>query len=223
MLYAAAAVVCCALLGFLTWDGALAAWAVGSLTWQAGTWVWATPLLAFFFTSSLLGGLTSRRGERRNWKQVLCNGAAAALAAGIFATKPDPRLAAAFLCAIAAATADTWATEIGTRFGRSFVDLHTMRRGVRGQSGVVSPEGLFAAAAGSTLIACLGAALRIFPNWLTVAGVGLGSCILDSILGAWFQFRSEPPNRSLRFLDNDGVNLASTFAAAAAGYFIAAA
>src|SRR6266850_2139351 len=88
---------------WLTTAGAAAALAVGGATvWGVG-WRGFGLLLAFFVSGSLL---TRGGGGQRNARQVVANGGVAA-AAALLGAWP------AFAGAVAAATADTWATEIG--------------------------------------------------------------------------------------------------------------
>src|SRR3989449_3174919 len=83
----------------------LAACAVGAgVTWGLGLPGLAL-LTAFFLTGSVLTQLAERRGPSRNARQVLANGGVALLAALLGSW-------AAAAGAIAAAAADTWATEI---------------------------------------------------------------------------------------------------------------
>src|SRR5512145_712716 len=102
---------------WLTRRGAAAALAVGVATLWGFGWRGLILLLAFFVSSSLLtaaakksaakGGEESGGGGRRNARQVVANGGIAAVAAlaGNWAW---------FAGALAAANADTWATEIGS-------------------------------------------------------------------------------------------------------------
>ena len=92
---------------WLTPGGLVAACAVGAgVTWGLGLPGLAL-LTAFFLTGSVLTQLAERRGPSRNARQVLANGGVALLAAllGSWAGAAG---------AIAAAAADTWATEIYT-------------------------------------------------------------------------------------------------------------
>ena len=110
--------------GWLTTAGALAAAALGSACALAGL-DWVALLLTFFITSVLLGRLGRAEKQRRSASviakagardaaQVLANGALFGTAALAVArgTASWP-LATVGLGALAAATADTWGTEIG--------------------------------------------------------------------------------------------------------------
>ena len=180
---------------WLTRRGAAAALAIGLATVWGFGWRGVFLLLAFFVSSSLLT-TAARGGEgRRNERQVLANGGVAALAAlaGSWA---------AFAGSIAAATADTWATEIGRR-SRTGPRLITNGRPVPpGTDGGITLLGTVGGFAGAGFIA--GLAFMVEPRVaIAVGAAGVFGLLLDSFLGATLQ--------GVRaWLDNDFVNLAAT-------------
>jgi len=110
---------------------------------------------------------------------------------------------------IAAATADTWATEAG-RWSRSVPRLITTGRPVEpGASGGVTALGTAASVCGALFIAAAAVALDhtsmahrgAWPAWIAAAGIS-GS-LFDSVLGATIEGR-------VSWLDNDAVNVAAT-------------
>src|SRR5579872_1919017 len=144
-------------LRMLTISGMIAATITGGIIFGFGG-ISASVLLMFFFVSgSLLGRLNRKKGERRNWKQVLCNGAIPAIAVIIIALRHDLReeITLLFLGALATATADTWATEIGTRFGKKTFNIFTFHPMKKGLSGGVSLIGIFASIIGACCIAAI--------------------------------------------------------------------
>lgn len=182
-------------------SGAVAATALGTLVVTAGGWWLGVTLVFFFVSSSLIGRLTGAdsldqaRGSRRDWVQVLANGGGAAIGAVLFALSGwQPWLLAA-IGASAAATADTWSSEIGqtspTR-PRLLTNLQTVPPGT---SGAVSSRGFFASLAGAMFIALLAAidpmdTLESISTGAVLAGVtlaGFGGGLLDSLLGATVQ------------------------------------
>lgn len=219
--------------GALTRRGALAAWGVGAVILGAGGWISAAALLTFFGTSTALSRWRKKRkdalgyekGGRRDAGQVLANGGVAAICTLVPVLFPSADAASAhlwFLAALAAANADTWATEIGSALGGRPLDLHTGKLALSGTSGAVSLGGTVAALAGAALIGLLFA-----PDWptrLLVTAAGWGGAFADSLLGAFVQAqwreietdrwseqpRPRPPERGLRFFSNDAVNLLST-------------
>ncbi len=238
----------------LTTDGALAAFAVGTLTFGSGGWPATVLLLAFFVPSvglSRLGKTRKRllgdiaKGGPRDARQVLANGGASTVAivlARIDTAHVEIWLAA-FAAGYAAATADTWSTEIGTLAKGAPRSILTFRPIATGLSGGVTVQGTAAALAGALWI---GSAALVMSYTAPIAALvvvlGFAGAILDSVLGAAAQAlrfcphcrracENDPhvcgtatvPLRGYAWLDNDGVNLAATCipaALAAAGTLV---
>jgi uncharacterized protein (TIGR00297 family) len=90
-----------------------------------------------------------------------------------------------FLGALATATADTFATEIGIRFGRSVVSIATFKPITKGLSGGVSIFGTLASIGGALLIAIGFAGVQSFGNLCELAAVNwFPPLILSGVLGA---------------------------------------
>lgn len=223
--------------GALSRAGSVAAWGVGAIVFGVGGWLWAAALLTFFGTSTALSrwrkgrkdSLGYEKGGRRDAWQVLANGgvaAACALLPLIFPaiTSADAHLW--FLAALAAANADTWATEIGSALGGRPWDLRTRKPAAPGTSGAVSFGGTLAALAGAALIGVLFAPDAASRQLVTAAG--WGGALADSLLGAFVQAQwrgagadgcwterplTRVPDRGLRLVGNDAVNLLSTLLA----------
>jgi uncharacterized protein (TIGR00297 family) len=159
-------------------------------------------LLAFFVLSTLL----SRRGTARNERQVIANGGIAALAA----------LAGNWLWfagALAAANADTWATEIGSH-SRTLPRLITSwARVSAGIDGGMTLLGTAGGIAGAGFIAGLAYVLGQ-RSVLVIAVAGIVGMLVDSLLGATVQGK-------IRWMDNDAVNLAATLTGAACAGLLA--
>lgn len=251
-----------ALIGFAAWrlraltpGGAVAAAILGGVTFGWGGVHWAVLLLAFFITSSGLSYLKRRhkaslkhqyaKGSRRDIAQVVANGGVGFVVVLLEALWPENRLWwLAFAGAMAAANADTWATELGV-LSKAAPRLITTGRVVpRGASGGVTLFGYLAALSGAGLIAVLAACLiagdgaapggQVIVFCVTLAGL-VGSTV-DSILGAAVQAGYYCPAcqleteqypqhtcgeettwlRGWRWLDNDRVNLLATLAGACA-------
>jgi uncharacterized protein (TIGR00297 family) len=187
---------------WLSSSGAVAALAVGGATvWGTG-WRGLGLLLAFFVSGSLL----TRGGGRRNARQVVANGGVAA-AAALLGAWP------AFAGAVAAATADTWATEIGA-FSPTPPRLITSGVPVpQGASGGITPLGTTGGVLGAVVIGVLTWVLGRHDVRLAgvVAVAGVMGMLVDSLLGATVQ---GAPARGYAWLDNDIVNLAATLAGA---------
>jgi uncharacterized protein (TIGR00297 family) len=196
---------------WLTGRGAAAALAVGLATIYGFGWRGMALLLAFFVSSSLLtraaaGGEKGGGGGRRNARQVLANGGVAALAAlaGNWAW---------FAGALAAANADTWATEVGSHSPTMPRLITTWSRVPAGTDGGMTLLGTAGGVAGAGLIA--GVSYAVGHRAATaVAAAGVVGMLLDSLLGATVQGK-------VRWMDNDAVNLAATLAGAACAGLIA--
>lgn len=227
--------------GLLTAGGACAAAALGSASAVAGL-DWMALLLAFFGTSVLLGRLGRAEKQRRSADvieksgardamQVLANGALFGIGA-LTSAFGHARWAVASvgLGALAAATADTWGTEIGMLSRNPPRSILTGAPLDAGMSGGVSPLGLLATAVGAVAIAALAIALH-WPIAVCLAAAigGIVGAMADSILGATVQQRrrSQRTGRmterrsdadgtptvkagGLDWLNNDGVNFATT-------------
>jgi uncharacterized protein (TIGR00297 family) len=102
---------------------------------------------------------------------------------------PSPLWFALGAGAIAASTADTWATEVGTLSARDPLSILSGKRVPAGTSGGVTLIGSLAGAAGAVFIAAE-AALASWPVTFaaTVVG-GIAGALTDSLLGATVQAR----------------------------------
>ena len=216
---------------WLTRDGLIAACAVGAgTTWGLG-WGGLALLAAFFVSGSILTQLAERAGgPRRTARQVLANGGVAAVAALFGAWT-------AASGALAAAAADTWATEIGAFSPFPPRLITSGQRVTRGTSGGITALGTLGGVAGAATIAWLAGVLAprgMAPGFATLTGAGVAGMLADSLLGATLQGKYQCPACDARFergatvchepvrltagrgwLDNDGVNLAATVCGAA--------
>jgi|SRR5688572_2606460 len=231
------------LLHLLTAGGAIAAALIGAATVMGGPG-WVVLLLFFFVTSSalsrwrgserdkLIGSLVEKVG-RRDAVQVLANGAVFAMAAALSTRQGIETWQALGAGAIAAATADTWSTEIGTVIGGTPRHLTNGRKVAPGTSGGITFVGTLSGSLGAVLAALIAARMDWeIPVYAIVAG-GVAGLFVDSLLGATIQERrwcttcsertehrthscgTKTAHRGgLRGLNNDVVNLVSITAGA---------
>jgi uncharacterized protein (TIGR00297 family) len=166
----------------LTASGAVAAFAVGTLTYAAGTLGFTFVLLAFFVPSVVLSRIGRARKRAlidvgkhgaRDAMQVIANGGVATACAVAWSFGHDPRWAFAFAGAYAAATADTWATEIGTLARRQPRSILTLRPVATGMSGGVTLPGTLAELAGAVWLGVTGGAGIAAAYVLNVADLGV--------------------------------------------------
>ena len=183
----------------LTRGGALVATLIGAACILAGPG-WVMLLLTFFITSSLLSrwhaaqraarvAAMVEKGDERDAVQVLANGAVFGVAAVASVIAPEGMWLSIGAGAIAAATADTWSTEVGTAVGGTPRHILTGASFPPGLSGGITGAGSAAAVAAALVIALVTAAIgwRIPP--LAVVAGGVGGAMVDSLLGATLQER----------------------------------
>lgn len=213
---------------WLTPGGALAAVTVGlALFWGSGPP--ALGLLLLFFVSSSAWTTAGRRGRSgrvaaadesdargRTARQVLANAGVAAVAAVAGRVGWLPGTEAAIVGALAAATADTWATEIGVWAARRTRLVTSWRPVAPGVSGGVSAPGTLGGVAGAGLV---GIAAALFLDggvvgWTALAVMsGAAGAGADSVAGATLERRGGIWN-------NDTVNLLGTAVGGLAGWLI---
>jgi uncharacterized protein (TIGR00297 family) len=259
------------LISFTAWrlkllsnSGMVAAGIMGMLVFGLGGLAWASLLIGFFVVSSLFSRLSRNRksfldekyakGSRRDAWQVIANGGVATiilvittiqrevLGCSITCFASNGWAFLAFAGSLAAANADTWATELGVLSGTAPRLITTGRRVPFGTSGAISMTGNLASLAGALFIAGLSAlpwtGIPHPLEWqmvvLLVTLAGLTGSFIDSMLGATLQaiyhcpacnkesekhpFHScGTPTRQIRglsWLDNDLVNLICTLSGA---------
>lgn len=235
-------------------SGALAAFVLGSVVFGLGGIDWAVILIVFFVTSSGLSLLFRNRkqkveekfskGSRRDAGQVIANGGIAGVMVLFHLAYPQSALPwTAFCASLAAANADTWATELGVLSSIPPRLINNWKPVPAGTSGGISMVGTSAAILGSLIIAL--ACLLCWPltglaadlRWLATGVVllsGLVGSLVDSLLGATLQAIYRCPTcdketekhplhtcgtptqhlRGLTWLNNDWVNLLCTASAA---------
>jgi uncharacterized protein (TIGR00297 family) len=200
MALAAAVVLLARRAGLLSVSGAAAAVTVGTIAAVAG-WTWAALLVAYFVVAVALTryraaakvartGAIVAKGGPRDAGQVVANGGVYAIAAGLGAVTGWPGWYTVGAAALAATTADTWATEIGTLSASPPRSIVGWRPVPPGTSGGVSATGSLAAVAGAAFVALA----AVSAGWPPAAAVGalvggVGGATVDSVLGATVQSR----------------------------------
>ena len=214
-----------------------------------GGWSWGLSLVYFFVSSSLLSSFREpvkaivasdkfSKGSRRDLSQVVANGGLATFFALCFGfsrtTGMRRRAKAGFIGALATATADTWATELGTLSTTSPLLITNGKPVAPGTSGGITPLGTAASILGASSMGFLFWAVEGFrkslartPLLALFSGMA-GSCV-DSVLGATLQVmytcptckteteqhihhcgtRTEPL-RGILWMNNDVVNFIAT-------------
>ncbi|MBU0936586.1 MAG: DUF92 domain-containing protein [Spirochaetes bacterium] len=189
----------------VTISGALAGFTSGVFILVVGGWIqWL--LLMTFFVSSMLAGRYKRslkqkaesmhsKGYRRDAVQVLANAGPSMLFILLSLLHGDKMLTIA-AAGFAAATADTWAGELGMLSKKAPVSILTGKPVAKGTSGGVSPLGFAFSFSGSLLIALVytlatglsrGFSATSLVQLLVISLGGFIGSVIDSLLGASVQ------------------------------------
>jgi uncharacterized protein (TIGR00297 family) len=239
----------------LSLSGAMGAWLLGTVVFGLGGPEWMIPIVIFFVFSSFLSKIGKKHKKkletifektgRRDIYQVFANGGVAMIATMCWhylePVWPDSEILwyMIFLSAIAAATADTWGTEIGAFSRKNPRSILGFKKVPMGTSGGLSFIGTSGALTGAFLIALSGKyALQIFaglhlPMYLVglITLAGLAGALVDSLLGATLQAQylcpvcgkatekdhhcdrfPIPLLRGYAYINNDIVNFCNTLA-----------
>lgn len=202
-------------------------------------------LLAIFFVGANVVGRVSRRinrntkgedtiikkGSTRDHMQVLANGLMAIIGGLIWYYTSNISALVMFGAAVAEATSDTFAGEIGRLSKQNPISIWTLQPVPKGLSGGVTVLGTVAAFISSLFIAFCWAVFFDVQRPIACASIicltGFVGCIIDSYLGACAQAHYLDPEtgipteheekngkkldliRGIRWIDNDMVNLMS--------------
>ena len=225
----------------LSASGTAGAFLMGVLVFGTNGIHGVVPLLTFFIFSSFIskiGNQKNTKESRRDIIQVLANGGVGTLILLWNFFFPFDGAFLLFLGSVAAAAADTWATEIGY-FSRSNPrQLLSFKRVEKGTSGGVTILGTFGSLLGTASIASVGLLLGMHPeNFWIIIGAGFIGSFADSILGGTMQARFNCEScgketekrehcgsiaqhvRGLNWMDNDMVNFINTIIGALIVYF----
>ena len=247
----------------LSKSGVVGAITTGTATFGVGGMAWGLSLIYFFVSSSLFSHYREHdkartatdkfsKGGQRDIAQVGANGGMATLIALLqlqypqqrsggdtsgqgFTTSPSlsETLQAGYVGALATATADTWATELGVLSTTTPRLITTGKATSPGTSGGITPLGTLAAAGGAFSLGLVFQLLQRRVSWtlpLIVLLSGLAGSFFDSLLGATCQAMyycptckketerrvhscgtPTQPLRGLPWMDNDVVNFLATF------------
>lgn len=228
-------------------SGAFTAALLGALVFGLGGWSYTAVLLAFFLSSSGFSFAFKRlkknlsqnyaKGDRRDGGQVTANGGVAGGLVILHTFLPQIGwIWWAYCASLAAAAADTWATELGV-LSPTAPRLITNGKPVEmGTSGGVTTTGTLAALCGAFFVSLFGFAFAPQSPALAllVTFAGFSGALVDSILGATVQAIYYCPHcqketekypvhtcgtatsllRGYRWINNDLVNTCCTLSAA---------
>ncbi len=231
----------------LSFSGSLGMIIVGTIIFGIGGVSFGVPLVLFFVSSSILSKIKTPRKTKsmemfdksgpRDIYQVLANGGIGALSVLLFFVTNNSIWFFIYLASICEATADTWATELGTLSRSKPVSIIRFEKIDPGSSGGVSILGTASAAAGSLMIAGFSCLFLFFTygshdkwtvDFLIVFLFGFLGALFDSVIGGTIQgqFKCETCGvtterqwhcgkrsrltRGFRAINNDVVNLIGT-------------
>ncbi|MGV3709088.1 MAG: DUF92 domain-containing protein [Gemmatimonas sp.] len=244
----------------LSLSGALAAFALGAVAMRVSWGMGAYLVLWFALATALskLGqarkdertaGIVDKSSQRDAW-QVFANGGVFFLlttAVVIASLLGQPEsvmtiLRVAAVGSLAAAGADTWATEIGTLVGGAPWSLRSASRVPAGSSGAITVAGTIALLVAACVLAGLAYALGVISHRESVVAVAMGGAtgaIGDTLLGAWLQERRwcmrcsteteqrihhcsrvTEPHHGIAGFNNDAVNFCCTLIGAAVALLV---
>ena len=222
----------------LSLSGAIGGYLLGIVIFGSGGWNWIIPLIFFFISSSILSHFNRKEKSQRNLLQILSNGGLASIFAieHIFIKSSFSLIF--YLSAIAAATADTWGTEVGFHSKSKPKLIFSKKLVPKGTSGSITLLGTIGSIIGAILIAVLGQIIFSHKNiFLPIAIAGISGSVFDSFLGRFFQAKylckdcgehSEDNNHcdlpalrisGLKIIDNNMVNFLNTLCGGIMGYF----
>ena len=233
----------------LTRTGVVALLFIGVLLTTIGSWLTWLLMILFFLSSGgiqllkkkffpQVSDVIAKKGATRDAKQVLANSLPALTSLVLYFFTTNELFLIGYAAAIAGATSDTWASEIGVLSSSSARSILTLKKLPTGTSGGITFLGTAASASASFLISVsfwLLISLTYGFSFVAISYLvipffsGLLASTFDSLLGAGFQARYECAVchqwtektshhgkqttliKGLRFLDNDWVNLISGF------------
>lgn len=244
--------------GALNFSGFIGAIFLGTALYFLGRFFLSTILIGFFVSSSLFTkyrekdkGLADDINEKsgaRDYVQVIANGGLGLAYSFLYYFTGNPAFVVAFAAAFSAATADTWASELGVFSKSAPVSILTFRKAEAGTSGAISLLGTFSALCGSIFIAIIFYIGYIYTFrfdskslyfFFLVSGTGFLGSIFDSLLGATVQGKYQCPVcskhtekklhhgtstlliRGCKWVNNDMVNFISCLFSSGIALFIA--
>jgi uncharacterized protein (TIGR00297 family) len=216
-------------LRMLSLDAVAPTTVVGAITLGFGGWMLALLLLFYFVSSSLWGiwGTQTNKSsklwevDRRDAHQVWANGFTMVFFLIVYQLTSWDWVLIGAISALATATADTWATEIGMGWAkRKPVNILTWKPTRPGQDGGITWMGTLGGLGGGLILAVGATILANYPEikiLSVVFGAATAGMLLDSVLGATWEQQLPPRLAHIleqKSLTNNQVNALSVFVSA---------
>lgn len=187
---------------FLTTSGSVSTFLLAGFIFGFGGIKWSAPILSFFILSSILSKIRKKKNEEvelyfektgvRDYMQVIANGGIGGVLILINQIRPSEIFYLMYVASLAAACADTWATELGTLKKTPTYNILNLQPIEQGTSGGISIIGTIGGLLGALVIAISGifwieTDLLSYVLLIILAGI-IGS-LFDSYLGATIQIQ----------------------------------
>ena len=201
----------------ITFGALLASTLLGVSLFVFGRWISFSALVLFFLlgsTASRIGknkktnahALHKRRGAR-SVTQVAANGLPSFIFAVFYYITGIESFLLAVLGCFAAASADTFSSEIGMLSKKEPVSILTLKPIQRGMSGGITLLGFFGGALGAFIVSVLSIPKFGIQGMLMVILLGLVSSAIDSMFGAAFQAKYRIPSKDSEMILTERNNL----------------
>ncbi|MFW8054311.1 DUF92 domain-containing protein [Vagococcus fluvialis] len=207
-------------------SGNLAIWS--SIIFLFGSSLAIKLFKSFFFPASLeIEKQVHEKLSARDSFQILANTLPATLCIITYLSTNNTTFVLGYLASTAAASADTWASELGILSKRKTFDLKSFKPVPKGISGGVSFLGTLASLAASCCIVFVFYFFNFIKpipidskQYLIIIIIGFSGSLIDSFIGSFFQGLFRDNNQELTdkkehnqlvkgftWLNNDGVNI----------------
>lgn len=161
-----------------------------------------------FWKQKVEMGVSEGKKGVRGWRNVSANGLVPAIMALLSFWVDREQVLIGFVAAIATASSDTFASELGVLSRRTYLITAPWKRVEPGTNGGVSNWGHFVALIGALIPTVVAIPLVGLPwqmAWIPL-GAGWIGCQIDSVLGALFE---ENRGRAVAILNKSDVNFLS--------------
>lgn len=228
----------------ITTSGLIALITICSLFIISNELAWLAIIFYMFASSSILSKILPQtykvnqvvaKSGARDYIQALANLGVATLVFCLYLITKHEWLMVGFVASVAAANADSWASEVGSQSKPPPRLITSFKKVQQGISGGITFIGTLGGLLGGLFIILL-TYFTLPPTWqhyifspvalLSILVGGLSGLFIDSYLGAWFQALYQKDDRlnekengqlikGYQWMNNDLVNFLSTLSAAA--------